>query len=527
MIAGADVDVDVTGSATGLLNAWIDFNADGDWTDSGEQVFSDEPLAAGLNPLTVSFPSDAEPGTTYSRWRVSSAGGDGLTGLADDGEIEDHELDILVEADLVMEKEDVWDPRMAGKPQTYVLTVINDGPSLARDVEFEDTLPPETAFISVEPAAPTCTGLAGVISCELGDLDAGEEMEVRFDVFVDPSFEGVIVNEATVSSVTTDPDPANNDATEDSTILALMDLATLPDINGNGSSEVAVLERGSLKFTVLDGSTGGVISTATFQPEFVPIAMSTVPHFAGNGLAPELAILARRPSDDSVWVFMRDSRSGAPLRIHAINSDFQPLYLATVPDFAGSSADEVAVLSRRLSDGMPRVFVHDADTGELLNAFNYPRPYFPLDLEVVPDFTGGGVAELAVPGRKAINRAVQVSIKDAATAATAAQWFSDQTFLPLGIGHVPAWDGGMRPHLDPGSPLERRRGAALRAQGDRRHQGHALRPSAALPAHGPRDRPGLCRTDGGRERGAPLAAHGRRGTKQSEGLFGRFAVLGV
>ncbi|MCP4708199.1 MAG: hypothetical protein GY869_06215, partial [Planctomycetes bacterium] len=34
-------NVDVTVSTAGYLNAWMDFNHDGDWDDSGEQIFSD------------------------------------------------------------------------------------------------------------------------------------------------------------------------------------------------------------------------------------------------------------------------------------------------------------------------------------------------------------------------------------------------------------------------------------------------------------------------------------------------------
>jgi hypothetical protein len=61
---GGTVSVEVTASAAGLLNAWVDFNQDGDWTDAGEQVFSDEPLAGGVNNLAFNVPAAASTTAT-------------------------------------------------------------------------------------------------------------------------------------------------------------------------------------------------------------------------------------------------------------------------------------------------------------------------------------------------------------------------------------------------------------------------------------------------------------------------------
>jgi hypothetical protein len=81
----------VTASGSGLLNAWVDFNMDGDWSDAGEQIFTDEPLAAGVNNLSFSVPAGAVADTAYySRFRLNSSGGLAPTGQAVDGEVEDH-----------------------------------------------------------------------------------------------------------------------------------------------------------------------------------------------------------------------------------------------------------------------------------------------------------------------------------------------------------------------------------------------------------------------------------------------------
>jgi len=94
--AEASVDIDMTASPMGaLLNAWIDFNGDGDWADAGEQVFTDTAVTAGaVNSIAFSVPSDAILGETFGRFRVSTVAGLSYTGLAPNGEVEDHAVTI-------------------------------------------------------------------------------------------------------------------------------------------------------------------------------------------------------------------------------------------------------------------------------------------------------------------------------------------------------------------------------------------------------------------------------------------------
>ena len=84
----------VTASQSCRLNAWIDFNADGDWADAGEQIANDTALSSGDTAINITVPMGAVVGRSYARFRVSSAGGDGTTGLANDGEVEDYTIEI-------------------------------------------------------------------------------------------------------------------------------------------------------------------------------------------------------------------------------------------------------------------------------------------------------------------------------------------------------------------------------------------------------------------------------------------------
>ena len=89
----ATVMVNVQGGS-GKLEAWIDFNGDGSWGGPGEQIFASQSLVVGANNLTFDVPSYAIAGTTYARFRLSTAGGLGVTGAAADGEVEDYQVTI-------------------------------------------------------------------------------------------------------------------------------------------------------------------------------------------------------------------------------------------------------------------------------------------------------------------------------------------------------------------------------------------------------------------------------------------------
>ncbi len=86
----------VTSSGSGRLDAWIDFNGNGDWLDAGEQVFSSEIVFEGENVLTFIVPANIAIGSTGARFRLSTTGGLAPTGEAPNGEVEDYIAAIVV-----------------------------------------------------------------------------------------------------------------------------------------------------------------------------------------------------------------------------------------------------------------------------------------------------------------------------------------------------------------------------------------------------------------------------------------------
>jgi hypothetical protein len=88
---GATVSVNVQNAPAGArLDAWIDFDGDGNWSRAEERIAANVAVVEGENVITFGVPTWAMAGTSYARFRVSTAGGLGYVGAAADGEVEDH-----------------------------------------------------------------------------------------------------------------------------------------------------------------------------------------------------------------------------------------------------------------------------------------------------------------------------------------------------------------------------------------------------------------------------------------------------
>jgi uncharacterized repeat protein (TIGR01451 family) len=97
LTAGESNTLTIKASKAGYLNAWIDWNQDGDWIDTGEQIATNLNLSAGDNTLNVTVPLTAPHGVTYTRFRFSSVSGIGPTGdTINDGEVEDYKVNIAL-----------------------------------------------------------------------------------------------------------------------------------------------------------------------------------------------------------------------------------------------------------------------------------------------------------------------------------------------------------------------------------------------------------------------------------------------
>ena len=197
----ATVDVYLHG-ADSKLDAWVDFDGDGDWDDAGDRVFSSQDVVVGGNMLSFPIPATATIGNTYARFRLSTDGGLTPRGLAADGEVEDYAVEIVewndpptldAIANLTIEEN--------GGQQTVALTGITAGdgesqplhvtassrfalpcracPDLIDDLEITYTSPEQTGSLAFTPAANHSGPETITVAVEDGGLD--EDLDTQGD----------------------------------------------------------------------------------------------------------------------------------------------------------------------------------------------------------------------------------------------------------------------------------------------------------------------------------------------------------
>jgi uncharacterized repeat protein (TIGR01451 family) len=115
-------------------------------------------------------------------------------------------------ADLSVAISDSPDPVAKGANLTYSVLTTNNGSGSAVSVQLIDTLPSTVRFVSATPTTGSCAEPGGTVTCNLGDLANGASATVT--IVVTPIKAGTITNTAQVSSMSPDPNPANNTATE-------------------------------------------------------------------------------------------------------------------------------------------------------------------------------------------------------------------------------------------------------------------------------------------------------------------------
>jgi uncharacterized repeat protein (TIGR01451 family) len=128
----------------------------------------------------------------------------------DDDSGDPTETTVETSADLSVTKSVAPNPVVAGDTAVYTITVTNDGPSTAQDVQVTDTLDAALSFVSDSP--DVCDAVGQDVTCNLGDVAPGASQEIQLTVQVAADATGTISNVAIVSSPTDDPDPTDDES---------------------------------------------------------------------------------------------------------------------------------------------------------------------------------------------------------------------------------------------------------------------------------------------------------------------------
>ncbi|MHC4866422.1 MAG: DUF7901 domain-containing protein [Planctomycetota bacterium] len=260
-----DIDVEVSGGG-GWVYGWIDFNADGDWDDPCELVVSQN-LPDGVNPISVTAPAGSATGITFARFRIVSGvyPTPAPTGQWDDGEVEDHQVEILPpEPD---PGNDCTDPvlvtlSLAALPYTDTNTTCgrgddyndtclaeyDDGEDIIYEVSVTEAM---DVNVTLDPCGTPYTGIAIDDTCPPGSSCMrhsinNEAVPHGFCLHLEPGTYYIMVDkfswptcipEFTLTIDQGGPEPANNDCDNAQAVGDVVDLpfdTTCATTDGDG-----------------------------------------------------------------------------------------------------------------------------------------------------------------------------------------------------------------------------------------------------------------------------------------------------
>jgi uncharacterized repeat protein (TIGR01451 family)/CSLREA domain-containing protein len=213
-------------------------------------------------------------------------------------------------ADLSLEQSPSPQPPIAGSDLIYALRVANRGRDAATAVTLADILPSGVGFVSASATQGSCGQALGVVTCDLGSLEA--DAVATITIVVSPPSAGTITNSASVSAAEADPVPANNSFSLETLVEAAgaTDLA-IEKTDSADPIPVSGTLTYTLQVTNLGGNTAGALSVSDTLPlgtgftaakgagwgcEFASGAVTCARPSLGIGAAPPITIAVTAPS---------------------------------------------------------------------------------------------------------------------------------------------------------------------------------------------------------------------------------------
>ena len=151
----------------------------------------------------------------------------------------DNESTTIISPDLaIVSITDSPDPALPLAQITWTVTIENQGPTQARNLVFEDPLPPGTTFVGAAGPGWNCAGPPigdnGTVFCQLATLNSGVTAGVLTIAANAPDAIVDLVNTVSVEAETNDPDDSDNSASATTAVRSPSDvtatkIVTSPD----------------------------------------------------------------------------------------------------------------------------------------------------------------------------------------------------------------------------------------------------------------------------------------------------------
>jgi len=198
-------------------------------------------------------------------------------------------------------------------------------------------------------------------------------------------------------------------------------LVAMGDVNGNGSADIALSEVNAttgknVQIQVKDGSTGTKIRNIAVNPNYKPHELVVLADVNGNGSSDIALSEVNATTGKSVQIQVKDGRSGAKISNIHVKGTTKPYQLLSLGNINGvGSPADLALLEVNPTTGKNvQIQVKDPKTGAKIRNILLNPNYFPLGMGSTLDINGNGVQELGVLEMDATGK-VQVQVKDTLT----------------------------------------------------------------------------------------------------------------
>ncbi|HUP92164.1 MAG TPA: Calx-beta domain-containing protein [Solimonas sp.] len=247
----ATVTVTVTGGS-GQVDLWLDRDGAGPF-NSGDKVISGAAVVTGPNNLNFTVPADATAGTRFARVRLTSAGIALPTGAADDGEVEDEQVTMLI---LDTTGPTVTIDQAAGQPD----------PSNDADIDFTVVFDESTTQFSSGDV--TLGGAAGATTAVV--TGSGTTYNVAVSGMTGNGTVTATVNAAAITDLAGNASAASTSADNTVTFDAIAPTVTINQAAGqadpSNDSDIdftVVFSEATTQFTAADVTLGGTAGATT------------------------------------------------------------------------------------------------------------------------------------------------------------------------------------------------------------------------------------------------------------------------